>query len=85
MSSAPPLRVGAGEQLQKLRHLCRISWPKNEMPMVRHYAVRKETHADDLSYLEQKLLRGDIVFCALEEPRAARSPIDYVIDKFAYK
>jgi hypothetical protein len=81
----PPLRVGAGKQLQKLRHLSRTSWPKNEMPMVRHDAVCKETDAYDPSHLEEKVLHGDIALCGLEEAHPGRSPIDHVIDEFAYK
>ena len=60
-----------------------MSWPKNEMPVVRHDAVRQEAYANCRFHLEQKLLRSDIVLCALEEPHSGGGTVDYVVDELA--
>ena len=85
MGGTPSLSVCPCEELEKLRHLRRFSWPKNEMPMVRHDALRQETHTCRRSHLKEKILSGGIVFCAFEKAHSRCAAVDDVVHEIADK
>lgn len=61
VKGVPALRVSSCKPSHKLRHLVAALWPKNEMPVIRHNAVGKQTHFRKSLCFNQNLFYSRIV------------------------
>lgn len=76
---SPSLGMCQGQPSHERREIAVMTGMEYEVPMVRHDAVRKDTHLHSIPRLHEYLLEGHVVELRAEEPLAVVRPIEHMV------
>lgn len=77
----PSLSVGQGERVHEVGKLAICRRPENEVPVVRHQAIREQSHPGHMDQtLDQNSLKGFKIAILVEDGGAPVPPIEYMVN-----
>jgi len=80
----PSLCVGHGDPMHKRRHGIVVRRPEQHVPVVRHYAIAANPHAEPVNALGENLFEGDEITFLFEYPQAPVGTVEGVIDNSTF-
>jgi hypothetical protein len=76
----PALRMRQGEPVDEIRQFTVVAWPEQQMPVVRHHAVRQQAHAGHMvERFARDPLEGVVIALLLEDGQAGVGPVEHMI------
>lgn len=75
----PALRMGDGDPAKHFGDFAVLSWPKQEMPVIRHQAMGGDADPRVTMCLRQNLFEGDIVCSCLKQRQPSHATVQDVI------